>query len=170
MINRTQDKLGFTVIELLVAVSIFIVLATIGMVSYSDFNRRQQITQSAKEVQTFLRSAQKKARVGERPAGCSSLRGYRVQAHASLLRLILSAECAGATPLVEIATFELPHNTRLSAATDISFNVLAGGVTLNTAGSLPATITVQSIQSANPYRYAFQIDAGGSVSEGSLTQ
>ncbi len=157
---------GFTLVELIVAVSIFMILTTIGFVSYSDFNRRQQIVQSAKNVQLVFREAQKKARVGEKPEGCDSLRGYRVQSAANLLSLNLIGVCVNGSYTVK--TVELPHQTQLSAAVDLTFNVLAGGVTLNSGGSLPVNLTVRSISPSNPNEYVFSIDAGGSVGEGQI--
>jgi len=57
---------GFTIIEILATVTIMGILFTIGIVSYTSFNRKQMVVQSAKNIINTLRLAQSKALNGEK--------------------------------------------------------------------------------------------------------
>lgn len=59
-------QFGFTLIELLIVVSIISILFGIGIVAYSQFNRRQILLQAAKNLKNDLRLAQSKALTGEK--------------------------------------------------------------------------------------------------------
>lgn len=61
-----RSCLGFTLIELLIVISITGVLAGIGLASYNQFNRKQILDQTAKNVKNDLRLIQSKALAGEK--------------------------------------------------------------------------------------------------------
>lgn len=70
---------GFTLIEILVVISIASFLVTLGISSYMDFNRRQVLDQVAKNIVNDLRDLQSKASSGDKgPANtCSNaLKGW----------------------------------------------------------------------------------------------
>ena len=76
-------KKGFTLIELMVTISIIGILFTIGMAGYTRFNRSQTLVQAALELRNDLRLTQDKALVGEKPSGwCTgedeNMEGYRL--------------------------------------------------------------------------------------------
>ena len=58
---------GYTLIELLVALSIIGLLFGFGYVSFRDFSRRQSLTGTAKNLQGDLRLAQQQALSGQKP-------------------------------------------------------------------------------------------------------
>lgn len=57
---------GFSLIELLVSISIISVLFGVGIAAYNEFNRKQIMTQNAKQVESDLRLAQNKALTGQK--------------------------------------------------------------------------------------------------------
>jgi prepilin-type N-terminal cleavage/methylation domain-containing protein len=145
---------GFTLIELLIATTILLVVVGGGLVSYIRFNDRQVLQTAGKEVITYLRSAQTKARVGDRPAGCNQLLGYAFRGATGSNRFRLMAVCDNGDVLTE--------NRDMNAAVtwvsnpDIRFGVLHGGVT--NAGTL--TLTNGDLQ------YQVVVSAGGDISNG----
>ena len=62
--NMKKNSSGFTLIELLVVFSIMGILMSLGMSTYSEYNQRQQVVQSARTIKNQLRSAQGKALSG----------------------------------------------------------------------------------------------------------
>jgi len=64
--NQLFSRVGFSLIELLVVISIITLLFGFGMATYNDFNRRQMVSQSAKAIKNNLRLAQSKAMAGEK--------------------------------------------------------------------------------------------------------
>lgn len=74
-----MKRTGFTLVELLVSISIIGVLSVIGITSYNQFNRRQILITTVQNLVSELRITQSKAESGERPAGCvGSMTGYKV--------------------------------------------------------------------------------------------
>lgn len=145
---------GFTVIELLIVVLIMALLAGAGFFSIRAFSRRQQVVQSAKNVQEILRFAQKKARVGEKPTGCVTLNGYLVQGTTASSLITVSARCTNQNYVV--TTVNLTDPTRLSQNLNMTFLVLQGGV------QNPGDITLTN----GAYSYRFSVQVGGDISEG----
>jgi len=70
---------AFTLIELLIAISIMAILFTIGIAKYNDFNRRQILSQATLELKSNLRLIQDKALSGEKDSSCiSALEGWYI--------------------------------------------------------------------------------------------
>lgn len=76
---KTAIIKGYTLIELLVSMTIIAIVFTIGLVSFRDFSRRQALAGILKSVKADLRLAQQFALTGQKPADCdssNSLSGY----------------------------------------------------------------------------------------------
>lgn len=58
---------GYTLIEILVALTIIVILFGFGYVSYRDFSRRQALSGEVKQVQGDLRLTQQMALSGQKP-------------------------------------------------------------------------------------------------------
>lgn len=71
-----KSRSGFTLLELLISISIMALLFTAGYANYRDFQRRQHLESAVTSVRGDLRFAQGLALSGRKPAGCSSLNGY----------------------------------------------------------------------------------------------
>jgi len=124
------QNLGFTLIELMVTISIIAILAGLGTARYINFNKTQTLKSVANDLKNNLRLAQNKALVQEKPGGCVNFEGYRV----NTTSYSLVALCNGAELGSSRKYFSLPSNVSLSPA-QVDFSVLTGAVT-------PATITV----------------------------
>ena len=64
--NR-RKKSGFTLVELLVVISVITILSSLGFATYVNFNRTQVIVQTADRIISDLRLAQSLAANNQRP-------------------------------------------------------------------------------------------------------
>lgn len=137
-------KFGFTIIELLVAMSITLLLAGGVVAAFNNFNDNQRVQQGAITLKSNLRFAQNKAISGEKPTGCGTLTGYTVTFAAT--SYAMQAVCDG-VPTGGIVTFSLPAGIAFSPTPSaISFTVLngrAGGSSTITLSGLYKSFTVQ---------------------------
>lgn len=154
MLHQRSRRAGFTLVEILIVLSIFILLVTGALVTYRTFSRRQQVLQSALNVQEALRFAQKKARVGEKPPGCQTLQGYSVRGTTSSQILSLYAECSNQDYLV--STLRLVGTAQLSQNITVVFQVISGGV--SGTGNI-------DLNNAS-FSYRFTVNRGGEISPG----
>ncbi|MCL4359665.1 prepilin-type N-terminal cleavage/methylation domain-containing protein [Patescibacteria group bacterium] len=70
---------GYTLIELLVTLSIIGIILGVGIARFDNYNKTQKLRQAALTVKNDLRLAQTKASAGLKPSsGCSVLLGYTV--------------------------------------------------------------------------------------------
>jgi len=76
-LNFLQQNRGYTLIEILVGMSIFALVFLLGFASYREFARRQALAGVARSMRGDIRFAQELALAGKKPAsGCGVLRGY----------------------------------------------------------------------------------------------
>ncbi len=127
---------GFTLIEILVTISIVGLLLTAGLVYYQDFNRRQILNQAAKDLSSNLRLAQSRALAGEKPQEwCDgegeTLVGYRLL-FSSETEYQLMAVCSSAEVKIT-KSVKLPHNIIGPSGTGVLFKVLAQGAEAETS-------------------------------------
>lgn len=156
---RSSRQRGFTLIEMLVSISITLIITGGVMVSYRGFNQRQQLIQSTKNLQQTLRLAQKKARVGEKPTGCQTLEGYTVRGTINSQNVALLAICDLDTEY-PISTTTLSGNTLLDVTFDFTYKVLTGGV----IGAGPVQLSNADLI------YTFNVNPGGDISEGQYVE
>ncbi|MCX6726101.1 MAG: prepilin-type N-terminal cleavage/methylation domain-containing protein [Candidatus Shapirobacteria bacterium] len=71
---------GFTLVELLIVMTIITLLFAIGVVQYNQFNRRQVLTKAKDELISNLRLIQGKSLAGEKPENClaETLEGFKL--------------------------------------------------------------------------------------------
>lgn len=155
--NKKND--GFSLIELLIVISLFAVLTSGAVINYRAFYQRQQVLQSVKNLQDAMRFAQKKARVGEKPAGCQTLNGYAVTGTTGGTTITLVADCTNQDYAVS-TSISLVGNARLTANLNKTFRVITGGV-VN-----PGTVRI----TYGGYTYAFDVNEGGEISEGAYEE
>ncbi len=120
------SRLGFTLIEIMVAVAIGALIVGIGGAKYMDFNKTQSVKAAGQTFKNNLRAIQGKATSSIKPAGCGSntLDGYRV-IMPNFTTYTSEADCSGGV-FTDLVTYTLPAN--------ISFNTLPGGFTFNVLG------------------------------------
>lgn len=74
--KKTSGKFGFTLVEILVTISLILIISWFGVAYYSSFNQRQNVEQAAKKIVSDLRLAQNMATSQEIPSGCLNFEGY----------------------------------------------------------------------------------------------
>ena len=71
---------GFTVVELLIILSLIALLFTLGIAQYNRFNRAQSLNRAKDELVSNLRLTQGKAMAGEKPEVCTeTLSGHKLK-------------------------------------------------------------------------------------------
>jgi len=71
---------GFTVVELLIILSLMALLFTLGIAQYNRFNRSQSLVKARDELISNLRLTQSKALGAEKPSSCTeSLSGHKLK-------------------------------------------------------------------------------------------
>lgn len=168
---------GFTLIELLVTVSIILLVTGAGIAGFVNFNDRQQVQTTVKEVQDLMRAAQVKARSGEGAIGASvaegcvvpnKLKGYEVTVGNGVV--LLNRICVDPITTLVASTTERSRVTlenvsvELDPSNTVTFLALKGGVDLGGAASL--TVTVEGTYSSTTY--TFQVLSTGEITEGAF--
>lgn len=135
-----MNSKGYTLIELLVGVSIVAIIFGVGFISYREFSRRQSLTGVTKQLIGNLRLAQQLALTGQKPAGqtCTTLVGYMIS-RTSTTSYNLIGSCSNANHVIK--TVDMPLNTTISAGS-VTFKVLGQGTSL----SSPLIFTITNIQ------------------------
>ncbi len=146
---------GFTLIEILVSITILLLIVGGGIAAYTRFNDRQQLVQSAKNMQSSFRLAQKKSRAGDKPEACNRLEGYSIQGNSGESVLQVFANCKDGTKALSSTIDLVGESTTLSQDVDLVFHVLSKGVT-GTTGD----IVIES----NFYAYSMRVTEGGEIS------
>lgn len=127
---------GYTLVELLVGISIVAVVFAVGFVSYREFSRRQSLTGVTKQLVGDLRLAQQLALTGQKPTtgSCTTLVGY-VISRTSSTSYDLIADCSNADYVIK--TIDMPIDTTISVG-NVTFKVLGQG----TDRTSPLTFTI----------------------------
>ena len=146
-------------IELMVTVIIMMLMLGGGISAYITFNERQTLSGDVKSLQTFLRSAQKKARVGDLPSGCEHLQSYLVSMDVGSSQANMVAQCTNDDYVVD--TLYLNDSIELDSNFDVEFKVLHGGASFPTGdGTILLTTT--------NYQYQFVVSPGGSIDDSGI--
>lgn len=159
--QKNVAQRGFTMIELLVVITIITLLVGGGIAAFIEFNDRQTLQAAAKDVQSIFRTAQKRARSGAKPEGCDQLDGFSVRGQAGGNSYQLIAICTLPSGSTEIVTqsYTFDPNVSFESNLDLKFQALHGGVT--GAGSV-------ILSSSGGKSYQFLVDQGGAVTQGSF--
>lgn len=145
------DSQGFTLLEMMVVVSIMALTAALSVAGFGDFNNRQRVKQAALTLKNNLRSAQTKASTGRKPSGCTKLSGYQIN-FPSETQYMISPVCTPEGVLAADTTIILPTSVTFSPVpSSFTYGVLTAGIidipaerliTLQGVGSIASTITV----------------------------
>lgn len=157
-LNFRGKKNGFTLLELMISVTIMMLMVGLGLASFITFNERQQLTGAAKELQEFFRSAQTRARTGDIPEGCGAFSGYNVQMAIDSSSAQMFAICSNGNVLR--AEKSLTGGSRPQNAINMTFLNLKGGVN-------NASVVVLGLPSGD-LTYSFRVTEGGEITSGGL--
>lgn len=122
---------GFTIIELLIVISIVGILAALGLASYVDFNRSQIVSQAAAKIVQDLRLAQSLAANNVKPEDCSTLESYSFILSGNSYEI--TSDCSTS---VMVNSGFVPNNLQLVGFSTVKFKVLSHGVETTGGSSL----------------------------------
>jgi prepilin-type N-terminal cleavage/methylation domain-containing protein len=169
--SQKAEFLGFSLIELLVTITLISLLSGVGFVSFVSYSRRQTVNQAALNIKQTIDLARFNALSFVKPPSCESdeqLESYRVNFCA------LNAICQSGSPEVDyevvvvcgggqnvVATAELPGDVSMEDVQggdncrNITFNVLA-----STNQGVPCQLNVVGFDNQIP----LSIDSVGNAS------
>lgn len=142
---------GYTLVELLIIISITAILVVLGSSGYSK-NQERQIALSAKElIMSVLQEAQTQASIGEND--CNGVfQGVEVALATSTITK--TPKCTGGNGTSKATTIP---NTTFSASYALTFLPLGNGVDLGGGSSLDLNYTVSSLD------YQINISSPGTI-------
>ncbi len=125
---------GYTLIEILVGLTIIGVLFTTGYVGFRDFSRRQALSSAVKSVQGDLRLTQGYALAGQKPDDifCNSpanLIGYNFNVVSST-EYRIEAVCTGGVVVLKSFNFTSDISILNSSPNPILFKILGTGTNI----------------------------------------
>ena len=153
---------GFTLIEVLISLTIIGLLFGFGFANFRDYSRRQQLLSVARNLKGQIRLVQSKASAGEKPDdikcnGTNTLSSYSFQI-VSTTSYRTVANCMGGN--VTIKTENLPDGISMSPTSGIiSFKVLGQGTNITAGGSFVITLTQTGTGSTS----LVTVTAGGEI-------
>lgn len=162
-----DKEFGFTLVEILVGLTIIGILFGFGYVGFRDFSRRQALAGSAKALQGDLRLTQSNALSGVKPTtgACNSplvLRGYLFLV-VSTTRYQIQSECVGggSTTLGTVKDVTLPTGVTIStpSTNPIRFKVLGEGNNIPTGSNANIVLT----QAGTGTTFTVTVTSGGEI-------
>jgi len=155
-------KKAFTLIEILVVISIVSILFIVGYANFRDYARRQALVGITKQLQADLRFTQAQAIEGKRPAGCTAgrpLNGYGFNIISPTSYQVF-ADCS-VTPLV-VKTVVLASDFTVSTpeVNPIIFKALAHGTNI----PINQSVTIRVTQTSTTKTSDVTITDGGYIS------
>ncbi|MCB9813643.1 MAG: prepilin-type N-terminal cleavage/methylation domain-containing protein [Pseudomonadales bacterium] len=170
--SQKYKILGFTLVEMIVTIAIMLVVTGGGIAAFINFNDKQNVQVAVKDLQTLLRSAQTKARVGEDAQLCNtvynnSLRGYRVFIGEGTNTAILSTSCAS-DKFDPADNRNYVERSRITFDSSVTAKMLGDGDVniefLSLLGGTDGTGTV--VISGLTDVYQFEVSQSGEITEG----
>ena len=126
-----NGKRGYTLIEILVALTILGLIFFYGFASFREFSRRQALLSSARSLVGEIRLTQEFALSGNKPAGCIVLDGFRVKFSPAQYGVV--AVCEAAELSIGKDGISLADGVTLNATVpSITFKVLGQGTDIAT--------------------------------------
>lgn len=142
---------GFTLIELIVAISILAILSIVGLASFVTFSRSQVLNAATSDVFTMLQVARSRAASQVKPSPqCNDkvLEGYSVTLNIATGSYELDAECSGNTTVIQQEkTLPVTVIFDPSSKTSFFFHPVTAGVTIaeNTTGYGSIILSASSV-------------------------
>ena len=167
-INEIKNyQSGFTLIELLVVFSLTAILSGIGIVSFSNYNKLQQLSQSANNAQLLINQARfnslsvvKKSSDSKgvsQNCGSQTLTGYYVEIFNATFELRLYLDCKTLSPAL-IKTVALPKNLTFDSKTTCT------KIRFNSLTAMPSGVPCNIVLSGYGQQKTISVDTGGNTS------
>jgi prepilin-type N-terminal cleavage/methylation domain-containing protein len=130
-------RFGFTLVELMVVISIMALLFGVGLAKYNQFNQSRKIIEAAKILRSDLTFARSKALAGDKSGACTGiLEGWYIKTYTQSYDL--GYRCGGVASTV--------RTVNLSPVTVSSAEVLFRPSTLGASSSVTFTLSYNSYQ------------------------
>lgn len=154
---------AYTLIEILVGLTIIGLIFSFGFVNFRDFSRRQEILSIARALKGDLRLAQEQALAGKKPDGVecgvgTTLSGYRLNVVTGA-NYVIEAVCSGGNKETKSVTVPSDLSLSFPSPNPIIFKILGQGT--NIAAGSDATITITQIGTNN--QAVITITSGGEI-------
>lgn len=163
MSTTPKKSNGYSLIELIVVVSLSAIVVGAGLAGFNTFGKRQQLVQSADALRGLFESARLRSSAGDLGnSNCARLDAYRVRGVFGNPVITLSVQCRDSSENPQEYTVQrvtLPSGVTIGAGFDLRYKALGHGVESGTTITLNSTIG-QS--------YSFEISDGGAIGEGEL--
>jgi len=125
-----KTERAYTLIEILVSLTIIGLVFGVGYISFREFARRQALVGAARSLRGDLRLAQGQALAGKKPAGCTVLNGYRFSAVSESVYRIM-AGCVNGDFSIDKDNVSFPSEVAMSPVPgNVLFKVLGQGTDL----------------------------------------
>lgn len=133
---------GYTLIELLVAITILGIIFGAGYISFRDFSRRQALAAAVRTVSGDLRLAQELALSGKKPAGCIILNGFKFKIASGSYDVVAACSFPEVEYGVKVGV-PLPTGVTMNAqpSSSIFFKILGQGTNISSASPVVITLT-----------------------------
>lgn len=165
MVNvKSKNQSAYTLIEILVGLTIIGLLFAVGYVNFRDFSRRQAIAGAAKLLQGDLRLAQQQALSGQKPddPNCNNpntLTGYYFNV-VSMTEYTVYAGCSLGNSSILSKDVTLPAGISITASQNpILFKILGAGTNIPQGNTVTVTLT----QAATNNVFTISIGSGGEI-------
>lgn len=153
-------RLGYTLIELLIALTILGIIFGFGYISFRDFSRRQALNSAVRNVSGDLRLTQELALSGKKPVGCTTLSGFRFKISPSSYDIVAVCGSLGTEYGVKTGVSIAPGITMsASPSAVIFFKILGQGNNLTSGTDEVITLT----QTATGKTQTVTVTSGGEI-------
>lgn len=166
--NNIQKYLqnGYTLIEILVGLTIIGILFSFGYVAFRDFSRREALSGTVKRIQGDFRLAQSMALAGQKPESPSDLPcrapghldGYAFKVYSGT-EYKIEAVCGSTNIAVKEVTMAGDVELATPSTNPIIFKVLGSGTNIGEGSEVVLTLTQSGTQNVA----TITITAGGEV-------
>lgn len=164
----SQLKSGYTLIEILVAITIIGILFSVGYANFRAFSQRQVVLNAAKNLQGDLRLAQQIALSGQKPddpncnSPANSLNGYNFTI-LSGVSYEIRASCSGGAAASAEKTVDVLSGVVIASPfpspNPVLFKVLGNGTNIPQGGSVVITLT----QTGTNNKATITVTSGGEI-------
>lgn len=154
-----KPAFGFTLIEILVTISLIGILSSVGIASYIGFSRSQQVLQTARKVVQDLRLAQSMAANNQKPqspALCGTLSGYTFRISGN--NYYIDVNCLNPVYDNLYRTDTIPSGFTHTGFNKVFFQILNRGITC-TPNADPCQLTING----NNLSKIVNVGTGGAI-------
>lgn len=166
----TIRKTGFTIIELLVTVTVMIILLGISLAGYLQFEKKQRLQQTARDVRQLFVDTRRKAQVkdqsgceGDGVTGYANVSGYnidKIENADGSVTLVSQIVCPGYTG--QAPTMIVPSSIDFTPEFNFSLTYLPLTTELSCAGFPCSEKNI--VLSDDQTNYGFTVSSAGQIS------